>query len=173
MNKAFYLLSLLPLLLIPVSYATLPDGLSFDEFCDGKINDAHATAADVICELDIFAMHEDIIDIEDRVHALEAANISNYTKYPIISNVVITTDNNEFVLDYTVTSFHERTKLSFIAHDGKNRSMTGMGDTYGIGVFQESYGPDDMSWWSNGTGTFDVYMMLSHKLIYTETFVIP
>ncbi len=62
--KFLLLLLVIPAIIIPVF--AIPAGESFESFCDIKTNNLRTTAADFICELDIFEMNDRILSLEEK-----------------------------------------------------------------------------------------------------------
>jgi len=119
MYKKYSLLLLL--LLIPVTVFAIPVGVSWDEFCDIKTNNHRITAADFICELDIFEMDDRIeyleslipipilnIDISDSNQDTKYITIEGFVpldyELPLVNMQIISTDGESIIFSENVSN---------------------------------------------------------------------
>ena len=70
MQKKLLILPLLLIIFMPAAYAALAKDVPFEDFCATKSPDHATTAADFICELDIFQMYADIQTNTDYILSL-------------------------------------------------------------------------------------------------------
>lgn len=138
MNKKYLFLAIIPFLTISSAYA-LDGGLSFDEFCDEKTINGKITAADFICELDIFQMKDDITSNTNRIAQIEL-RMSN----PVIADFVGISsgaslqgceESNECFYPYEAT-IHVNDTLEWTNYDTAAHTVTsGAAGTGPDGIF--------------------------------------
>lgn len=173
MLKHLLLLLLIPALLIPTAFAIQDINISFDEFCDIKEENNQTSAADYICELDIFQMKDDIDNFESRIAYIESLTIPNYEKNPIVSNVNIDASLGFFSVNYTSQSFYDNSWIGMIIIDGNNAGQYGINERISMGLHEHSFGPFNMTDWNNGIGTFKITSNIPVIVIFEDSFEIP
>ena len=70
-NKTTFALLAIVAISIPVAFAAIPAGTSFEDFCAIKAANTSTSAADFICELDIFQMKSDIEKLQSSVYEVK------------------------------------------------------------------------------------------------------
>jgi len=187
MNQYILLLLFLPLLLIPSAFGVAQ--ITFEEFCSRGASDNRMTAADFICEVDIFQMKNDITemknstlqieydmsDFERRLAYVETLTIPDYTKDPLIYDVFVNIDEESTIqITFTKQSFHFGSLGGFKIYDqnGILQKEITTGLDFGLRTFEMP--PFDMSSWNMGThstGTLEV--LSNNKVIHSEPFDLP
>lgn len=140
MNKKYLFLVIIPFLTISSVYA-MPGALSFDDFCDKKTTNTKTTAADFICELDIFQMKDDVTSNKSRLAILENVLFPD-TPYNLDSIVTIQTENNSYIKGDEILFFGKVTDRL----DDPHVNITVTDPNYNIVVHIQTPLNDDGTW---------------------------
>jgi len=101
MKKLLVILSIL--LIIPVTAFALSSEISFDDFCDIKLNDTKTNAADFICELDIYEMDKRIGDLE--ISTQKQILLDNFVSQ--YYNLTITQNQDNLYMDLANFTYYD------------------------------------------------------------------